>query len=88
MNELIVTVDKCVMAQHDYTTARLNSGDCKFEQVADNADLIVLKTGLDSCGTILDFGDDAITYKVNEHESFRKPFNFSSEHYDRQSWLH
>jgi len=63
MNELIVTVDKCVMAQHDYTTARLNSGDCKFEQVADNADLIVLKTGLDSCGTILDFGDDAITYK-------------------------
>ena len=64
MNELIVTVDKCVMAQHDYTTAQLNSGDCKFVQDPDNADLIVLKTGLDDCGTILDFGDDAITYKV------------------------
>ena len=64
MNEFIVTVDKCVMAQHDYNTAQLNSGDCKFVQDPANADLIVLKTGLDECGTILDFGDDAITYKV------------------------
>ena len=64
MNELIVTVNKCVFAAHNYETARLNDGNCKFEQNPDNQDEIVLKTGLDDCGTVLDFGDDAITYKV------------------------
>ena len=63
-NELIVTADKCVFDAHDYSTARLLDGDCKFEQSAENADLVVLKTGLDQCGTVLNFGDDAITYKV------------------------
>lgn len=63
MNELIVTSDKCVFGSHDYTTARMLDGDCKFVEDENDSNKLVFKAGLDQCGTVLEFGDDAITYK-------------------------
>ena len=61
-------MNKCVMGDHDWTTATMSTG-CAFAEDPDNTDEVVLTNGLEECGMELSFTDSSIVYTVNEHNS-------------------
>ena len=71
-------MNKCVMGDHDWTTATMSTG-CAFAEDPDNTDEVVLTNGLEECGMELSFTDTSIVYTVcniiiSAFISFRKFF--------------
>ena len=66
-------MNKCVMGDHDWTTATMSTG-CAFAEDPDNTDEVVLTNGLEECGMELSFTDTSIVYTVCEHNNSRIHF--------------
>ena len=58
-------MNKCVMGDHDWTTAKMSTG-CVFTEDPDNTDEVVLTNGLEECGMELSFTDSSIVYTVSD----------------------
>jgi len=63
-DSMIIRMNKCVMGDHDWTTATMATG-CAFEEDPDNTDEVVLTNGLEECGMELSFTDSSIVYTNN-----------------------
>ena len=59
----VIRMNKCVMGDHDWTTATMSTG-CAFAEDPDNTDEVVLTNGLEECGMELSFTDTSIVYTV------------------------
>ena len=59
-------MNKCVMGDHDWTTATMSTG-CAFAEDPDNTDEVVLTNGLEECGMELSFTDSSIVYTVCQY---------------------
>ena len=59
----VIRMNKCVMGDHDWTTATMSTG-CAFADDPDNTDEVVLTNGLEECGMELSFTDTSIVYTV------------------------
>ena len=83
MSFKVIRMNKCVMGDHDWTTATMSTG-CAFAEDPDNTDEVVLTNGLEECGMELSFTDTSIVYTVCEHSNSRIHF-FSTTFFFKNS---